>query len=346
MAPPNETNRHHYSESFRSAEYQFPPNVSFGKRSRRFFDKNQPLNQKWKKKFKQRLEKYNKKKEEAYKFRFGNFHQYYGYRNQGQRDLRVTCMKQEWFSGKDVLDIGCNAGHFTLALAKYFDPKCIIGIDIDKELIKMAKKNIRHYITPDNINEEDFPLSFLINYGPIAQSMDPKNRYPEGKFPFNVQFAQANFVLVSDELMNNQTQHFDTILCLSVTKWIHLNWGDIGIKRLFHRTYKLLRPGGHFILEAQAFQSYAKRKKITEEMYKNYTYIELFPEMFNEYLLKEVGFETCQLIDIPAHSSQGFSRPIYLFTKAANTEKQPNHVIYNYSSDSACEDSDAEQLSD
>ncbi|GFV18191.1 7SK snRNA methylphosphate capping enzyme [Trichonephila clavipes] len=141
-------------------------------------------------------------------------------------------------------------------------------------------------------------------------------------------------------------QYFDTILCLSVTKWVHLNWGDIGIKRLFHRTHKLLRPGGSFILEAQTFQSYARKKKIAEELFRNYNRIELFPEMFNEFLLKEVGFETCQLIDTPAHSSLGFSRPIYLFTKAASTEKVPKHLIYNYSSDSACEDSDVEQLSD
>ncbi|GFQ76757.1 7SK snRNA methylphosphate capping enzyme [Trichonephila clavata] len=172
----------------------------------------------------------------------------------------------------------------------------------------------------------------------------------------------ANFILSSDEFVNSQMPYFDTILCLSVTKWVHLNWGDIGIRRLFRRTYKLLRPGGNFILEAQPFQSYARKKKNTEELNENYNCIELFPEMFNEFLLKYVGFETCQLIDTPAHSSLGkilfqlidtpahsslgFSRPIYLFTKSARTEKQPKHVIYNFSSDSACEDSDVEQVSD
>ncbi|GFR10490.1 7SK snRNA methylphosphate capping enzyme [Trichonephila clavata] len=334
MAPPDEK-RDKFSKSFRSAEHQ---NISFGIRSQQFSPKN--------KKLKAENEKYNQKKKEAYKFRFGNYHQYYGYRNQGQTDPRITCMKQEWFSGKDVLDIGCNAGHLTLALAKCFSPKCIIGIDIDEELIKMAKKNVRHYVAPENINDEDFPISFPLTYGPVAQSMDTKGRYSESNFPFNVQFIKANFILSSDEFVNSQMPYFDTILCLSVTKWVHLNWGDIGIRRLFRRTYKLLRPGGNFILEAQLFQSYARKKKIAEELYQNYNCIELFPEMFNEFLLKEVGFETCQLIDTPAHSSLGFSRPIYLFTKAARTEKQPKHVIYNFSSDSACEDSDVEQVSD
>lgn len=60
-----------------------------------------------------------------------------------------------------------------------------------------------------------------------------------------------------------QEPYFDTILCLSLTKWVHLNWGDEGVKRLFHRAYSNLHPGGNFILEAQTFESYAKKKKIT-----------------------------------------------------------------------------------
>lgn len=44
---------------------------------------------------------------------------------------------------------------------------------------------------------------------------------------------------------------FDTIMCLSTTKWIHLNFGDIGIKRLFYKVHKSLRKGGYFIIEPQ-----------------------------------------------------------------------------------------------
>lgn len=58
-------------------------------------------------------------------------------------------------------------------------------------------------------------------------------------------------------------EEYDVIMALSITKWIHLNWGDAGIKRFFKRVYRHLRPGGLFILEAQGFETYKKRAKLT-----------------------------------------------------------------------------------
>ncbi|XP_035218516.1 7SK snRNA methylphosphate capping enzyme-like [Stegodyphus dumicola] len=326
--------------SFGRRKRQFPPYSNWTKDINKVHDK---------KKTEAYKGTYAKKKKEASDFRYGNYHQYYGYRNQGSIDSRILCMKKEWFKSKDVLDIGCNAGHFTLALARDFSPSSIIGIDIDDALVKMAMRNIRHYILPENILDEDFPISLVLSYGPVAQAIDPKGRYPAGNFPFNVQFIQGNYILSSSDhpYISEEEPYFDTILCLSVTKWIHLNWGDDGIKRLFNRIYAHLRPAGKLILEAQAFSSYAKKKKITEEIFEHYKSIKLKPEMFNEYLVNEVGFKSCELIDTPAHSSQGFSRPIYLFTKGddGNIQKVPKHVFY-YSSDSPCDDSDVEQLTD
>ena len=43
--------------------------------------------------------------------------------------------------------------------------------------------------------------------------------------------------------LENVLPEYDTILLLSTAKWIHLNFGDEGIKRVFKRIHAQLRPG-------------------------------------------------------------------------------------------------------
>lgn len=272
------------------------------------------------------------------KFQFGNYNRYYGYRNPCHEiDTRLKYFQQrrELFYDKDILDIGCNIGHVTLTLARDFGPKSVVGLDIDRSLIDIARVNVRHYVnysdSPPNEGESArfFPISMPILYGPVDIPGITKSESPSGykKFPHNVSFVQGNYVLESDVLLQIEQPQFDVILALSITKWIHLNWGDAGLKRAFKRMFLQLRPGGKLILEAQAWDSYKKKKKLTETIFKNYNSIEFFPDKFTQYLLSaEVGFSKCEVIGLPFHQSRGFQRPIQLFTKGESPQYSSTSV--------------------
>ena len=89
-------------------------------------------------------------------FIYGNYDRYYGYRNpEGAIDRRLHFFQKEWFDSKQILDIGCNTGLITLAIARDFKPSHIVGIDIDPQLIYIARRNINRYKHTDSSNNND-----------------------------------------------------------------------------------------------------------------------------------------------------------------------------------------------
>lgn len=231
------------------------------------------------------------------KFKYGNYDRYYGYRNADTfTDIRLEAFQDysHLFCDKTILDIGCNNGLISMAIAKQFNIKSIVGLDIDKTLINRARQKL----TTEK-------KAFTNNNLSIAHDQ------PSGPYPHNVYFKQGNYVLPNATLLDLEKEQFDTILCLSLTKWIHLNNGDDGLKMSFKRMYKQLRPGGCLILEAQDWKSYKRRKKLTKEIAEHFKNIKLLPAKFDEYLLcPEVGFKNAFSLKLPKHSSNGFSRPI------------------------------------
>lgn len=85
----------------------------------------------------------------------------------------------------------------------------------------------------------------------------------------------------------------DAALCLSVTKWIQLNWGDDGLKRMFRQVYDSLAPGGVFIVEPQPWKSYRqafRKQKMPEETRVHFRAITLKPQLYAEHLRRGGGY--------------------------------------------------------
>ncbi|XP_034146498.1 7SK snRNA methylphosphate capping enzyme isoform X1 [Esox lucius] len=333
---------------------------------------------------------HHKPKEKKNRFQHGNFSRYYGYHgyygyHDGQvgpfEDPRLGLLQPDWFREKTVLDIGCGAGHLTLAIARHFNPAHILGIDLDMRLVHAARQNIRHFLSErltrealcrgemegegegetdckhrtetadrnsgrsktkmvsstteeeeeDGQKEEEglkeecssleelkrtllllsppsgpqgagrpllpFPISFRVSRGPIAAPplpvlthSSPLNHGTPGTFPNNISFMTGDYLNDREMLVHNDvTAVYDVILCLGVTKWVHLHEGDGGVVRMFWRMYRHLRPGGMLLLEPQPWISYCHSKKSTEMTYRNYQDIRLRPENFSSYLTSTVS---------------------------------------------------------
>ena len=73
---------------------------------------------------------------------YGNYEAYYGYRVSGKSDPRLEAMSRWWFQGAACLDVGCNAGALTLAIARRFDVASMLGVDIDAALVSRARQQL------------------------------------------------------------------------------------------------------------------------------------------------------------------------------------------------------------
>ncbi|TKR76866.1 hypothetical protein L596_017941 [Steinernema carpocapsae] len=259
-----------------------------------------------------------KREKKKTRFRYGNYNRYYGTRlgkatkGNDQDDPRLEMLPKHYFEHKSVLDIGCNVGYLTMKIAKRYGPRRVVGIDIDDILIGLARKHIRNFCPKDvKIDEKTrYPESFFDgNYEPGNLDI---------KFPDNVWFRVENYVLPDDYLLDAVTPEFDVIMALSITKWIHLNWGDAGLKRFFDRAFRHLRPNGVFIVEPQDFKTYGKKSNLTPEIKENYKNIELKPDGFREHL-EGLGFVYVEAKEPPKKTvTKGYDRPILFFKKPFN----------------------------
>lgn len=111
-----------------------------------------------------------KYKDNNFRFRYGCID---NYSNLGELQIqeivnhKLSLLKKEWFYDLKCLDVGCNSGHITCWIAKYFQPHLIKGVDIDHRLIQTARmKTVKHYVF--HPHAQRFPSSFSQIYGPLG----------------------------------------------------------------------------------------------------------------------------------------------------------------------------------
>ena len=294
-------------------------------------------------------------KRETRCFRYGNYHRYYGYRvGETLEDHRVAHFRDEWFAGKRVLDVGCNEGLVGLSIAVRCKPAKMLGVDIDPHLVKKAREKLarlkraaerlaRERKEDERRKEkEDGTKSGVASVAndaprdPIAddrgrprsenetETENTHARLADAAEALNaVSFSRCDVTAPEEDSSQSKglfaRESLDAVLCLSVTKWIQLNRGDAGLKRLFMDVHESLTPGGVFIVEPQPWRSYRqafKKQRMPEETRAHFLAIALRPSLYAEFLRTTVGFErVTTLRDADMHDASEFDRTVLLCVK-------------------------------
>ena len=179
----------------------------------------------------------------------------------------------------------------TLELAQRFRPRSLLGLDIDKGLVKSAVGALvrrrqalgEAYREAGRQFDRSAPQSGTgaeqaADQGPAprrgvgeagagtsdgasgrgtgrarALRMRRKDLKLELQALRGVRFEAANFL----EWGQGRVGDFHVVTCLSVVKWVHLNWGDAGLLAFLAKAAGLLAPGGRLVVEPQPWTSYA-----------------------------------------------------------------------------------------
>ncbi|KAG9311731.1 Bicoid-interacting protein 3-domain-containing protein [Chiua virens] len=263
---------------------------------------------------------------------YGNYHGYYTKRP-FLRDPRLALLPVHFFLNKSVLDVGCNEGWVTCEIAQSWGARHVLGVDIDDALVRAAWKRRRTLwslqaprIASDTDTDADhFPSSCAHHHGllPIPAS-------DHTAFPHNIAFRTTDWVTEHSESVADdestvrrrprvrppRTSSLATDLThpvrFSITKWIHLHHGDDGLHAFFKRVYRVLNAGGAFLVEPQAWETYAKARRMDPRLRENAKGLRLRPDEFPG-VLEQIGFAPPQRLGTVGEG--GFHRPVDLYIK-------------------------------
>jgi len=177
-----------------------------------------------------------------------------------------------------VLDIGCNAAKPLLELCQLLPnaPAYVLGVDIDAELVAQARTALRQAWCERQPRAQEttvtamqyFPACFSTLLGPLPFA-------PAGTDTLS---AHVHFVQGDWPRMDADAVGYDLILCLAVSKWIHLNQGDDGLFLCLSQMASQLRPGGLLALELQPWRSYEQARSLSKELRASHAQLRIQPD--------------------------------------------------------------------
>uniref|UniRef100_A0A1B6KR85 RNA methyltransferase n=1 Tax=Graphocephala atropunctata TaxID=36148 RepID=A0A1B6KR85_9HEMI len=224
--------------------------------------------------------------------RYGNFNNYYNFHPVENRVRLLP--KYMNYVNKDqgnvvCLDVGCNTGDLTQALQKHVtknfksneeDVNCqILAIDLDQDLIAKA--------TAANENEK---ISF-----------------------FCVDILTNDFQqLCSSFLEQHKRKTFDIVFCFSVTMWIHINYGDEGLKQFLVRLSEI---ADLLVVEPQPWKCYGRAvrrtKRANSEPFAEYSGLKIRKDVesfIDNFLIKE-----CNLVRVLQSAPTSWGRQVNFY---------------------------------
>ncbi|XP_013775559.1 pre-miRNA 5'-monophosphate methyltransferase-like [Limulus polyphemus] len=235
--------------------------------------------------------------------KYGNFINYYQFNSPKKRiNLIPRHLLNYIFSANKVeklrvgLDIGCNAGDLTEALYQHFT-------DIE--------------------NQERIASELEYDLHILGVDLDPvliKRSCEKNSFPNNITYKEID-IMEGDQcyttfrsyLNNFGKSMFDIIFCFSVTMWVHLNHGDVGLKKFLKDVsgftqYLLLEPQ-----EWKCYRSASRRmRKLKCPAFQNLEDLQMKESVVEDIAcyLKECGME-----EVKNFGTTEWGRKIILYKK-------------------------------
>jgi len=295
----------------------------------------------------------------------GNYTSYYSKRRPD--DNRVENFKDQWFRNLKCLDIGCNSGMVTTDVARKFNPASILGVDNDEKLILTAQKLLEGAA---KLALQSVGVTTLLPRSMASAGKSSSNVKDNLRFPGNVSFVLRDFMsLVPDgikgfrapghsssskpladinpathpqayiraqqESQQFAAQEYDTVLCLSITKWVHLYHGDNGLVLFFSMLNNLMagESRGVLVLEYQPWSSYIKNKSRTDTTKANFNNIRIKPSDFVDLLTTFCGFSVVtqyggggigSVEQGSVGEGKGFDRPVVVLRKNRHIAAEPH----------------------